>query len=373
MSRLPHSGQARGTRSVRPQWWQTQRAVELVEDAPGAAVGAVALPAAVGAVQHRRVATAIQEDQALLAAGVAFAQGLEHGWRQRRWRLTGSARQRAHVEQPHPRQRRARDALIQRQAAVATRTGVLPAFERRRRRPEHHRHAPGGRDRRRGRAPSSARPPAACTTRSCSSSTTIRPSRGSDANTASRVPSTRSAWPRCAASQWRRRCAGVSALCMATTRRDRKALRPRGPQLRRQVDLGHQQQRLASARERTLAGLQVDLGLAAAGDAVQQQRRGVRLRAPLRRSPPPRWPARRQAGRTDGATGAARRSAWRSERLTRAASCTALEPAQLGRQHRQRDLADRALVVAGSEVDQRQPGRPQRGMASSACATGRTS
>mmetsp|Transcript_5530 Transcript_5530/g.13379 ORF Transcript_5530/g.13379 Transcript_5530/m.13379 type:complete len:242 (-) Transcript_5530:1421-2146(-) len=44
-----------------------QRAVALVEDPPGAAVRAVALPLAFATVQHRCVAAAIQEDQALLA------------------------------------------------------------------------------------------------------------------------------------------------------------------------------------------------------------------------------------------------------------------------------------------------------------------
>ncbi|MNC86437.1 hypothetical protein D3C83_21000 [compost metagenome] len=41
-------------------------------------------------------------------------------------------------------------------------------------------------------------------------------------------------------------------------------------QLRRQRDLRHQQQRLASGRKRRVDGVQVDLRLAAAGDAEQQ-------------------------------------------------------------------------------------------------------
>ena len=44
--------------------------------------------------------------------------------------------------------------------------------------------------------------------------------------------------------------------------------KPRGPE--RQADLRHQQQRRAAARERGLDGAQVDLRLAAAGDAVEQ-------------------------------------------------------------------------------------------------------
>ena len=54
-----------------------QAAVELVEDAPGAAVRAAALPTAVAAVQHRRVAAAVQEDEALLAGVDALLQRRE--------------------------------------------------------------------------------------------------------------------------------------------------------------------------------------------------------------------------------------------------------------------------------------------------------
>jgi hypothetical protein len=49
-----------------------------------------------------------------------------------------------------------------------------------------------------------------------------------------------------------------------------KARRDTAFELRRQGDLGHQHQRLAAAREHGVDGAQIDLGLAAAGDAVQQ-------------------------------------------------------------------------------------------------------
>ena len=49
-----------------------QAAVDLVEDLPGAAVGASALPGAGRAVQHRRVAPAVEQQQALLAPIDAF-------------------------------------------------------------------------------------------------------------------------------------------------------------------------------------------------------------------------------------------------------------------------------------------------------------
>jgi hypothetical protein len=42
--------------------------------------------------------------------------------------------------------------------------------------------------------------------------------------------------------------------------------------LRRQSDFGHQHQRLLAARQALRDGLQIDLGLAAAGDAIEQER-----------------------------------------------------------------------------------------------------
>ena len=53
--------------SVKPQWWQRSDAVQLVEYAPGAAMRTAALPAAIGAVQHRCVAAAVQQQRALPA------------------------------------------------------------------------------------------------------------------------------------------------------------------------------------------------------------------------------------------------------------------------------------------------------------------
>ena len=44
-----------------------------------------------------------------------------------------------------------------------------------------------------------------------------------------------------------------------------------GHQLRRKGDLRHQYQRLFAVGDATLGGFQVDLGFAAAGDAVQQE------------------------------------------------------------------------------------------------------
>ena len=60
--------------------------------------------------------------------------------------------------------------------------------------------------------------------------------------------------------------------------------------LRREADLGHQHNRLAAARHHFLDRRQIDLGLAAAGDAMNQERReAARLRSPVRaaRASPP--------------------------------------------------------------------------------------
>jgi hypothetical protein len=84
MSRLPQSGQARGTRSVKAAVVAAQRAVDLVEHAEGAAVRALAFPAAVGAVQHRRVAAPVQEHHGLLAARHPLAMASSSGAEQSR-------------------------------------------------------------------------------------------------------------------------------------------------------------------------------------------------------------------------------------------------------------------------------------------------
>ena len=49
-------------------------------------------------------------------------------------------------------------------------------------------------------------------------------------------------------------------------------------QLRREADLGHQHQCAPAVTQCALDGVQVNLGLAAAGDAVQQERRKTRVR-----------------------------------------------------------------------------------------------
>ena len=97
--------------------------------------------------------------------------------------------------------------------------------------------------------------------------------------------------------------------------------------LRRQPDLGHEHDHAAALRERGLGGAQVDLGLAGAGDAVQEQRLVACVARSRRRSPRAprsgrrRAPARRRDGRrrrrgpgSEHAGGGVRRSSPRCSR-----------------------------------------------------------
>jgi hypothetical protein len=141
MSRLPQSGQARGTRFAQAAVVAAQRAVLLVEDAPGAAVRAPALPAAGTAVQHRRVAAAVEQQQALFAARQAFLQRAEQGRCEHALRPLGRLWQLPHVHQPHPGHGTAAHAFGQRQALVATLLHPLPGLQRWRGRTQQHGHA----------------------------------------------------------------------------------------------------------------------------------------------------------------------------------------------------------------------------------------
>ena len=184
------------------------------------------------------------------------------------------------------------------------------------------------------------------------------PSRGSGANTARRVPRTRSARPSCAASQLRSRCAGVSPLCRATMRRPAKRRVKRSISCGVRLISGTSTSAWRPARERQAGGAQVDLGLAAAGDAVQEGRSGrfARHRRGDRagRLALVGGQRRRRVGRRSGRPRPTCRRP-RCRRRMRSATRIAAEPAQLGRQHRQGDLADAALVVARREFDQRAP------------------
>ena len=69
----------------------------------------------------------------------------------------------------------------------------------------------------------------------------------------------------------------------------RKSRREACFELRREIDFGHQQQHLPSRREGLCGGMQVDLGLAAAGHAMQQVR-GRGRAEPTLRPRRPGWP-----------------------------------------------------------------------------------
>ena len=140
-----------------------------------------------------------------------------------------------------------------------------------------------------------------------------------------------------------------------------KTLHHARQQLRREVDLGHQQQHLPATRERTFGRAQIDLGLAAAGHAVQQQRRGTRhRRGGLDRVDSGRLLERQHRPQrfVGSITALGLRGAPRALQALR--ELGGIDAAQFGRQHVERQLAERALVVAGGEFHQRHPRLAQR-------------
>ena len=330
-----------------------QRAVGLVEDAPCAAVRAAALPATGAAVQHRRVAAAVEQQQALLAARDALLDRRLQRRRQHRGLRAARARQPVHVEHAHRRQCAASHARGQREPRVAPLLGTLPGLQRRRGRPQDHRHAlePAAVDREVARRV--ARPLLLLVGRIVLlvDDDQPRPWQRREDRHARAQHEVGAAGQRQqpVAQPLRRRQPAVQA-------DQHPAGEARGEarlELRREVDLGHQHQRLPAGVQRLGGGAQVDLGLARPGDPVQQHRAG---RQPLQHGERGRLFAgqRRQPGRR--ARGRRRRDRTRQPARDR----RGIEPAQLGRQHRQRQLADAALVVAGREAHQLAPARRQR-------------
>ena len=120
---------------------------------------------------------------------------------------------------------------------------------------------------------------------SCSSSITIRPRSSNGAKTAERGPTQTLRLATAHAPPL------VVALACGEPRVDHRhgvaeALDEAAGGLRRQRDLGHEHDRRAAARERHLDGPEVDLGLAAAGDAVEQQRLPAAAACPSAPRPP---------------------------------------------------------------------------------------
>ncbi|MNQ53786.1 hypothetical protein D3C85_678340 [compost metagenome] len=108
--------------------------VGAMQHGKGGTARAVADPGAGLAVQHRRIAAPVQEDQRLFLAFQPLADGLEQLRRHAMLHL-----QPAGVDQPHRRQRAGPRPARQGQAQVAAALGVLPGFQRRRGRSEHDR------------------------------------------------------------------------------------------------------------------------------------------------------------------------------------------------------------------------------------------
>ena len=169
-----------------------------------------------------------------------------------------------------------------------------------------------------------------------------------------------SASPPCASSQWRSRCAGRQATVQRDDAPAREPLDETGDELWREIDLRNEHQCLAIECECRGRGTQVDLGLAAAGAAVQQHRardRGGKSRDDAL--------MRRRLFRRQLRRGRDRRGVRHPDDVLFRASdalgdAHILESAQFGREHRQGDLADTALVVRRGESGELAPGRRKR-------------
>ena len=125
-------------------------------------------------------------------------------------------------------------------------------------------------------------------------------------------------------------------------------------QLRCQVDFRHQQQGLLSGRQRALDEAQIDLGLAAAGDAVQEiGAEGVVIRTTIGGDPV-----------ECGLLLCRERRTSLCRQVFGDAPCRAclgrIDPAQAGWQGRDHHFAERRLVVGGAELAQAEPVRRQR-------------
>ena len=125
-------------------------------------------------------------------------------------------------------------------------------------------------------------------------------------------------------------------------------------ELRRQIDFRHQQQRLRGRirRESACDRAQVDLGLAAAGDAEQQVRREIPDAFISASIAATCCVVCSTCGMSDSAQRGCARARSRDERLRVARAGHA---AQRTGQRRQRHFAPRVLVILGREASQLQP------------------
>ena len=213
-----------------------------------------------------------------------------------------------------------------------------------------------------GRAPNSARLPAACSEGRALRRRRSGRSRGIDANTAMRVPSTRSARP-----EVRRpaSCAGAapaSGRCAATTMRSarRKRAAKRASSCGVRLISGTSTSAWRPRGQRLRGGAQVDLGLAAAGGAEQQHRRGC---SPALSAASAASAARLLGGQCGGIGRRRRRGCLApalAQPLEAARQLRVVELAQLGRQHRQRHLAERCAGNSRRRTPPARARRPQR-------------
>ena len=178
----------------------------------------------------------------------------------------------------------------------------------------------------------------------------MRPSFGSGASTASRVPSTMPASPRAAASQAPVRATSSRPLCMSASLRVRKRVAEARFELRRQADLGNQHQRLLAA----LAGC-APRGAGRPRSCRCRSRRA----AETRRNPPQRARPRLLAALVSACICTKRVPSAAVDALQRL-SRQRLGRAQPRRQRSDHGFAERALVIAGKEAHQRDPVRRKR-------------
>ena len=115
-----------------------QAAGKAVLDQPGAAIRALEAMAAGAAQGQRRIAAAVEKQQRLLARGKGFGQCRDE---RRRQKAAGFDPLAAQIDEPHLGERRFGVAPRQADAAIAPARDIDHGLERRRRRHQHDRHA----------------------------------------------------------------------------------------------------------------------------------------------------------------------------------------------------------------------------------------
>ena len=349
-----------------------QAPVRQVQHEVGGATLAARDPAAGRTGQHRRIAAPVEEDQALLAALEAQ---LQAGQQRRGKSFLQFLAPR--VDDAHHGHGLGHRALGQFQQAIAARRGVMESFQRRRGGAEHDRDV------------QLVRAPDRHIARRIAQAFLLleggvvllvdhdqlqarqRHEHG-EPGAEHDVGVTRERFEETA----RARRIGHAAVG-ADHMRGGEARRDAAFQLRREGDLGHQHQRLAATGEDGIDGTQIDLGLAATGDAVQQHdveaglvedgRHGRLLCCQQLRQ----WPGRNHVCGVsvgDGIPcGRHRRYGSRlpGRRLdARLADARQFAAAQHRRQGEGRHFTERGLVVARAKFAERQPlGRQGRHVA----------